>query len=360
MSYIENLLGSPVIPEVQESLGLAAGNYKIKGFNLYASGDLVILDEGLALVDGLRIVSSANLKLSKSSVLSKYVFLRIYTYTETIDGLQVRNADLSLIAQTSSTPVNNTNLYDSATGAKDVLLAYVNSSGVVNLTTSGALGVYDIPTRLTSVESVNTTQDSSISSIGTRTTNLETRATNIETKNTTQDNSITSLGTRATNLETRATNIESVNTTQNTDITSLKTRATNLETRATNIETKNTTQDNRLAAIEGYKILWQGAYHMNDMQQAILSEFISEQATGIIVVWSKYASGAVNGDWHYFFIPKFHSLIHEDNGIGMVLRYNSTTIATKYLYVGRHALIGAATNTSAPNNNFVLRYVLGV
>ena len=215
MSYIENLLGSPVIPEVQESLGLAAGNYKIKGFNLYASGDLVILDEGLALVDGLRIVSSANLKLSKSSVLSKYVFLRIYTYTEIIDGLYVRNANLSLIAQASSTPVNNTNLYDNATGTKDVLLAYVNSSGVVDLNTNGALGVYDIPTRLTSVETKNTSQDSSISSLGTR-------MTAVETKNTSQDTSITSLGTRATNLETRATNIETKNTEQDIRLTALE------------------------------------------------------------------------------------------------------------------------------------------
>ena len=43
MSYIENLLGNPVLPEVQETLGIAAGDYKIKGFNLFIFSDLLFI-----------------------------------------------------------------------------------------------------------------------------------------------------------------------------------------------------------------------------------------------------------------------------------------------------------------------------
>lgn len=52
------------------------------------------------------------------------------------------------------------------------------------------------------------------------------------------------------NIISEINGVKSKNTTQDNSITSLGTRATNLETRATNIETKNTTQDNRLTDIE--------------------------------------------------------------------------------------------------------------
>ena len=151
MSYIENLLGNPVLPEVQESLGLAAGNYKIRGFNIFILGSYAILSEGLALIDGLRVVSSANLQLPTPAVYSKYVFLRIRTFTEVVEGDVIVQEELSLVAQTSNIPVNNDNLYEGI-GTKDVLLAYVNSSGVVNLATPGALIYYDVPSRILDLE----------------------------------------------------------------------------------------------------------------------------------------------------------------------------------------------------------------
>lgn len=487
MSYIENLLGNPVLPEVQESLGLAAGNYKIKGFNIFILGSYAILSEGLALIDGLRVVSSANLQLPISAVYSKYIFLRIRTYTEVVGGNVNVQEELSLIAQTSNIPVNNDNLYEEI-GTKDVLLAYVNSSGVVNLSTPGALIYYDIPSRILDLENDikvglskgywasyfdNTTQVSNLvvkpveynstyfqygitcvdktkirfgqagtfdihfSFVventtthermaefwfrvnGTDLANTNTRVTLLKQANTiaswnfihdanigdefeimwyapagvqlrmypaetaptrplvpstiitiTQvlynQKSVPTGGTAGqvlakidgtdfntewvtkdtASLETRMTAVESVNTTQ--------------DTRLTNVETKNTEQDSRLAAIEGYTVLWQGAYHITDKQTITLSKSVTSQATGIIVVWSRYDSNPLNADWHYFFIPKFHALVHSGNGIGIVLRYTSTTIATKYLLIDNTTITGVANNGVAPNGNYVLRYVLGV
>ena len=99
---------------------------------------------------------------------------------------------------------------------------------------------------------------------------------------------------------------------------------------------------------------------MSDTQTYTLSETVLNQKTGIVAVWSKYASGAVDSDWHYFFIPKHHAIIHPGNGIGMTLRNTSTSVATKYLYINDDIIKGAATNANSPNTNFVLRYILGV
>ena len=143
MSYIENLTGSVVNASVQESLALGAGNFKIKGFDLTTSGNYKVLSSGLAIIDGLRIVSTGNLQILGSSALNKYVFLRINTYTQVENGITVRKADLSLIAQTSNTPVNNTDLYTNITGTKDVLLDFVDSSGVVNGALVYSLMEYD-------------------------------------------------------------------------------------------------------------------------------------------------------------------------------------------------------------------------
>lgn len=165
MSYIENLTGSVVNASVQESLALGAGNFKIKGFDLTTSVNYKVLSSGLAIIDGLRVISTGNLQILGSSTLNKYVFLRIQTYIQLENGITVRKANLSLIAQTSSTPANNDDLYENITGTKDVLLAYVNNSGVVDLTTNGTLGVYDVPTRLTSVETKNTEQDTRLTTL---------------------------------------------------------------------------------------------------------------------------------------------------------------------------------------------------
>ena len=143
MSYIENLTGSVVNASVQESLALGAGDFKIRGFNLTTSGDYKVLSSGLAIIDGLRVVSTGNLQILGSSTLDKYVFLRINTYTQVIGGVTTRKANLSLVAQSSGTPINNDDLYEKITGTKDVLLAKVTSGGVVDQNIVNALTEYD-------------------------------------------------------------------------------------------------------------------------------------------------------------------------------------------------------------------------
>ena len=136
MSYIENLTGNTIEGGLQETLALGAGN-------LTNTGDYLVLNSGIALIDGLRIKSTGNLKLPIVDTFNKYILLRIRTYTEVVDGLTVRKAELSLIAQTSSTPVNNRDLYTNIVGTKDVLLAQVTSEGVVSEAILYALLPYD-------------------------------------------------------------------------------------------------------------------------------------------------------------------------------------------------------------------------
>lgn len=475
MSYIENLLGNPVLPEVQESLGLAAGNYKIKGFNIFILGSYAILSEGLALIDGLRVVSSANLQLPISAVYSKYIFLRIRTYTEVVGGNVNVQEELSLIAQTSNIPVNNDNLYEGI-GTKDVLLAYVNSSGVVNLSTPGALIYYDIPSRILDLENDikvglskgywasyfdNTTQISNlvVKPVEYNSTYFQYGITCVDktkirfgqegtfdvhfsfvVENTTTHEQMAEFwfrvnGTDLANTNTRVTLLKQANTiaswnfihdanvgdefqimwyapagvqlrmypaettptrplVPSTIITitqilynqkSVPTGGTagqvlakidgtdyntqwvtkdtaSLETRMTAVETKNTTQDNRLTDLElSHKVLWSGAYYMNNTQIATLSETVSSQKTGIVLVWSWYEGGAVvTRNLHYVFIPKFHTATFPNTSVGMILRNTATTTAQKFIIVGNSSLSGIAENAVSPASNFVLRYVLGV
>lgn len=207
MSYIENLTGSEVQAGLQETLSLGVGNFKIRGFDLTNTGDYLVLSSGIALIDGLRVISTGNLQVKTSTALNKYIFLRINTYTRLENGITVRKANLSLIAQTLNIPVNSDDLYENITGTKDVLLAYVNDSGVVDLTTNGTLGVYDVPTRLNSVEGVNATQD--------------TRLTNVETKNTEQDTRLTTLEAATPEADTGWVDIRGILNTANFTSTDL-------------------------------------------------------------------------------------------------------------------------------------------
>ena len=125
----------------------------------------------------------------------------------------------------------------------------------------------------------------------------------------------------------------------------------------------------------GNNILWQGGSYMNASQTASLSESISEQLSGIVLVWSAYFEGASqNYDWYYQFVAKDHALRSEVGGVtsGMMVSafQNGTAyLGMKYVLVsndiisghelnGRSSMsVGGATLT---NTHWVLRYVLGV
>lgn len=126
------------------------------------------------------------------------------------------------------------------------------------------------------------------------------------------------------------------------------------------------------AQIAANKILWSGALHMDGSQTASLNELVSEQATGIVIVFSQYNntnSTVLNLDWHSYFIPKAVVANHSGNYHTfnmMSLIYSK--VGAKSLYIYDDYLSGINNNTASGSNNgitynnsdYVLRYVIGV
>lgn len=111
------------------------------------------------------------------------------------------------------------------------------------------------------------------------------------------------------------------------------------------------------------RILWSGAWYMNENQTVALSELISEQHTGIVLAWSQYTSGsASNRTWNYGFVPKSHALMHPGTGLSIPISVGASRNdpVFKYVYVSDDRISGHASNSQAPRNTQVLRYVLGV
>lgn len=118
------------------------------------------------------------------------------------------------------------------------------------------------------------------------------------------------------------------------------------------------------------KILWTGGYYMTVGQNATLSEPITAQPTGIVLVFSRFADGAaLENNYFHFFIPK--AFIAEKNGYGhtFVMAANKfAVVSTKYLYINNTQITGHADNNATGTANgitynnagFVLRYVIGV
>lgn len=127
----------------------------------------------------------------------------------------------------------------------------------------------------------------------------------------------------------------------------------------------------RAITFRGQKVLWEGAMYMTAGHKAELSEAVSRQDNGIVLVFSTYQNGApIDANFNCFFVPKhFVSIM---GGYGMAFQMNTvnfSTVATKYLYVHdayvqgneNNNLSGTATSGITFNNaSYVLRYVLGV
>ena len=121
--------------------------------------------------------------------------------------------------------------------------------------------------------------------------------------------------------------------------------------------------------IGNQKVLWSGGHYMITDQTAELSEPVSAQANGIVLVWSGHSSGAKNYQWHFDFIPKWFVEQFPGNGITCIMAgANFSPIATKYVYPYNTYIKGYVDNTKTgtangityANNRYVLRYVLGV
>lgn len=119
------------------------------------------------------------------------------------------------------------------------------------------------------------------------------------------------------------------------------------------------------------KVLWAGALWPSSEHSLSLSEYVTDQPHGIVLVFSVYENGAA-ADWGFstFFVPKEY--VNKHSGKGMDFPMGTTTfgvMANKYLYVGNSAIRGNNTNKQSgtgtsgikyENGYYVLRYVLGV
>ena len=122
------------------------------------------------------------------------------------------------------------------------------------------------------------------------------------------------------------------------------------------------------------KVLWQGASHMNGDQSAYLSETISSQAHGIVLIFSYYNSDnnePADHSWTTHFVPKQMMQFNVDGrGHTFLMGINAgfSSIGAKYLFIYDTYIKGHSGNTTFGNNsgitfnnsNYVLRYVIGV
>lgn len=108
-----------------------------------------------------------------------------------------------------------------------------------------------------------------------------------------------------------------------------------------------------------------GGIYLHGTQSVTLAEekALSKQSIGYILVWYKYSGGLLASDINYTLIPKY--LVNAANGkITMPLVKEDGTSGAKTITVseseGTTTLDGSATNDDAPNNNWVLRYIIGI
>lgn len=120
------------------------------------------------------------------------------------------------------------------------------------------------------------------------------------------------------------------------------------------------------------KILWTGGMYMTETHEARFSEKASEQPNGIVLVFSRYADGAVgNYGFNSFFVPK--AFIDAQSGVGSTFNLTSSAlfgvVGAKYLYIHDDHIKGHVDNNKSGtassgitynNAGFVLRYVIGV
>lgn len=125
------------------------------------------------------------------------------------------------------------------------------------------------------------------------------------------------------------------------------------------------------AIIKEQKVLWGPDFmYMLSGQTITLSEPISSQPNGIILVWSAYVDGEPQDyNFNSFFISKKEIELFPGNGHNMIMAGSPfNPIASKYVYItdttisgnDDNNLSGTRNGITFANNKFVLRYVIGV
>lgn len=118
-------------------------------------------------------------------------------------------------------------------------------------------------------------------------------------------------------------------------------------------------------------ILWSGSLTMGANDNFWLSDLISNQPNGIMLVFSLVTDGvAQDTSFNTFFVSKLEVMLHNGAPHTFLMGINAgfSVFGAKYLYIENDKILGQATNDAAGSNNgisynnrrFVLRYVLGV
>lgn len=114
-----------------------------------------------------------------------------------------------------------------------------------------------------------------------------------------------------------------------------------------------------------------GGYYMTANHTVTLSESVSEQKSGIVLVFSRYnsdTSSAVNESFSTHFVPKKAVSLHDSKGFNFNL-CGMWANGMKYLYIGDTTITGHEHNNATErtvggitynNAYYVLRYVIGV
>lgn len=123
---------------------------------------------------------------------------------------------------------------------------------------------------------------------------------------------------------------------------------------------------------EGFatNVLWSGAWYMTAGHTAQLSELVSKQPTGIVLVFSAYSDGEAK-DIHFscHYIPKHMVSNHSSVGYNCPLSTaDFSFVGTKLLFIANTHITGHECNNQTgtnngityANNHWVLRYVIGV
>ena len=121
------------------------------------------------------------------------------------------------------------------------------------------------------------------------------------------------------------------------------------------------------------RVLWGGdmtsGMYMTSGHTATLTESISAQANGIVLVFSYYNGvDDTNYNWQTFFVPKTLVSLSTSGHTFNLARSKFAAAGTKYLYIydtyikghDDNSLSGTANGITYANNKFVLRYVFGV
>jgi hypothetical protein len=118
----------------------------------------------------------------------------------------------------------------------------------------------------------------------------------------------------------------------------------------------------------GGKLLASPDWYMSAGHIVDLAEPVSKQRSGIVLVFSKYTDGvAKNEQFSSFFVPKY--LVSNHPGCGHDFKLGGVfNTAAKYLYIHDTKIVGNDKNNQTvtvggityTNNDFVLRYVIGV